>query len=291
MQLARYQRRDNGSIGLCLVEGDVVRPLGGSGLPQDMRSLLSTLPEGASSLRRAAENSSRLPLAEVKLLAPIADPQKILCIGLNYADHAAESKMALPQYPVVFTKFQNAIIGPNDTIRLPPQSSEVDYEVELVIVIGRGGKNIPKEQAMQYVAGFTVGNDVSARDWQLKKGGGQWTIGKAFDTFAPLGPTIRVNDGTFNPHSAKVWTEVNGRRLQDSNTNQLVFRTEDLVAFLSGVMELSPGDIIFTGTPPGVGMARKPPIFLKGGDTVTVCCEGIGQLTNVCMNDRSPAKL
>jgi 2-keto-4-pentenoate hydratase/2-oxohepta-3-ene-1,7-dioic acid hydratase in catechol pathway/nucleoside-diphosphate-sugar epimerase len=286
MQLVRFQRRDNGATNIGLLQGDTIRSIESSALPKDMRALLGTLPEGVPALRRAASSGPSYALSSVRLLAPIGDPDKVLCVGLNYKDHAEESKMPLPQYPVIFAKFSNAIVGPEDTIRLPPTSDEVDYEVELVIVIGRGGKSIKRENAMEHVAGYTVGNDVSARDWQLKKGGSQWTIGKAFDTFAPIGPSIRVNDGTFDPHNARLWTEVNGRRLQDSRTDQIVFRTEDLVVFLSSFIELKPGDIIFTGTPPGVGFARKPQIFLQDGDSVTVAIEGIGELRNVCAKDR-----
>jgi 2-keto-4-pentenoate hydratase/2-oxohepta-3-ene-1,7-dioic acid hydratase in catechol pathway len=230
----------------------------------------------------AQEKAVAYPLAEVTLHAPIPDPDKIICIGLNYKDHAAECGLSLPDNPLVFSKYNTAIVGPGETVQIPPISSEVDYEVELVVVIGKEAKNVSEAEALSYVAGYTVGNDVSARDWQLKKGGGQWNVGKSFDTFAPIGPAICTSDEVGDPHKLAIKCTVNDKVMQDSNTNQLHFRIDKLVSFLSSIFTLKPGDIIFTGTPPGVGMAQKPPLWIKPGDVMTCEIEKLGALTNPC---------
>ncbi|MCS6860669.1 MAG: fumarylacetoacetate hydrolase family protein [Abditibacteriales bacterium] len=217
---------------------------------------------------------------QVTLKAPVPDPRKIICVGLNYADHAAESGAAIPSEPVLFSKYPTAIIGPNEPILLPPESQEVDYEVELVFIIGKRGRRIPRERAMDYVAGYTVGHDVSARDWQLRKPGGQWLLGKTFDTFAPIGPALVTQDEVPDPHNLKITCKVNDELLQNSNTNQLIFKIDDLVAYISQVITLEPGDLVFTGTPAGVGFARKPPRFLQDGDVCELEVEGIGKLVN-----------
>jgi 2-keto-4-pentenoate hydratase/2-oxohepta-3-ene-1,7-dioic acid hydratase in catechol pathway len=217
---------------------------------------------------------------EITRLAPVTRPPKIICLGLNYRDHAIESKAPIPTEPVVFSKYPTAIIGPNAPIRLPPDSQKVDFEAELVLVIGKGGRNIPEADAMVHVAGYTCGHDVSARDYQLERGGGQWVIGKTFDTFAPLGPVLVTPDELPDPHQLRIQCRVNGRTMQDSNTGQMIFSVPQVIAYLSRVLTLEPGDIVFTGTPPGVGFARKPPIFLKDGDVVEIEVEGIGILRN-----------
>jgi 2-keto-4-pentenoate hydratase/2-oxohepta-3-ene-1,7-dioic acid hydratase in catechol pathway len=211
----------------------------------------------------------------------VTDPQKVLCVGLNYADHARESGAAIPGEPVLFSKFPSALIGPGDTILLPSKlTQEVDYEAELVFVIGKRGRNVPKAKAFDYVAGYTCGHDVSARDWQLGKPGGQWMLGKTFDTFAPLGPALVTRDEVPDPHNLPIRLRRNGEVLQDSNTKQFIFKIDELVAYISQVMTLEPGDLVFTGTPPGVGFARKPPVFLRDGDVTDVEIEGVGVLTN-----------
>lgn len=221
---------------------------------------------------------------QVTLKAPVPDPRKVICVGLNYADHAAESGAAIPPEPVLFSKYPTAIIGPGEPILLPQESQEVDYEVELVFIIGKRGRRIPREQAMDYVAGYTVGHDVSARDWQLRKPGGQWMLGKTFDTFAPIGPALVTKDEVPDPHNLKITCKVNGEILQNSSTNQLIFKIDELVAYISQVITLEPGDVVFTGTPPGVGFARKPPRFLKDGDVCELEVEGIGKLVNPVRN-------
>jgi 2-keto-4-pentenoate hydratase/2-oxohepta-3-ene-1,7-dioic acid hydratase in catechol pathway len=251
-------------------------------LPVSVRALIEGGPE---LLQRAAETAARTTavghhVSEAKLLPPVPDPLKIICIGLNYRDHAAESGVAIPRDPIMFTKFATALVGPEDAIVLPRDSQEVDFEAELVIVIGKKGRHISKEDAPGYVAGYAVGHDVSARDWQLKKDGKQWTIGKTFDTFAPLGPEVVTPDEVGDAHDLGIRLRVNGETMQDSSTKQMIFNSADLVSYLSGVFTLEPGDLIYTGTPPGVGMARKPPVFLKPGDVVEVEIDKLGVLRN-----------
>jgi 2-keto-4-pentenoate hydratase/2-oxohepta-3-ene-1,7-dioic acid hydratase in catechol pathway len=217
---------------------------------------------------------------EITRLAPVTRPTKIICLGLNYRDHAIESGVKIPTEPVVFSKYPTAVIGPNAPIRLPPDSQKVDYEAELVFVIGKGGRNIPEADAMLHVAGYTCGHDVSARDYQLERGGGQWMIGKTFDTFAPLGPVLVTPEELPDPHHLRIQCRLNGQTMQDSNTSQMIFNVPQTIAYLSRVMTLEAGDVVFTGTPPGVGMARKPPVFLKAGDVVEIEVEGIGVLRN-----------
>ncbi|CAN5825781.1 hypothetical protein BH09VER1_BH09VER1_41840 [soil metagenome] len=216
-----------------------------------------------------------------KLLAPLT-PTSILCIGLNYKQHAAEAGMKAPEIPVLFVKGINALQNPNDPIQIPTAlpSDEVDYECELAVVIGRPCKNVKRENALDYVLGYTCANDVSARDWQIKKGGGQWCRGKFFDTFSPLGPCLVTTDEITNPNSLGIRTIINGETLQDWNTNDMIFDVPAIIEFLSGSTTLLPGTVILTGTPQGVGMAAKPPRWLKPGDSVTIEIDGIGQLTN-----------
>ncbi len=251
-------------------------------LPASVRQILEGGPALWKKTQQAAAGSGavKLEAGKVKLLAPILDPPKIICLGLNYRDHAAESGAAIPKEPILFSKYATAIIGPEQPIVLPPVSSEVDYEAELVIVVGKRGKNLKAATAMEHVAGYTVGHDVSARDWQLKKDGKQWMVGKTFDTFAPIGPHIVTADEAPDPHKLAIRLRLNGQTMQDSNTSQMIFGVAETLAYLSQVFTLEPGDLIFTGTPPGVGFARKPPVYLKGGDVVEVEIEGLGVLRN-----------
>ncbi|MBL8826583.1 MAG: fumarylacetoacetate hydrolase family protein [Planctomycetaceae bacterium] len=248
-------------------------------LPSTMEALLAA---GAEALTRAAEVTAKgKPLdGEVQLLAPVPRPGKVLCVGLNYADHARESGQQPPPEPVLFNKLLTAVSAPGAPIVVPRISQEVDYEAELVVVIGRQGRYIPEADALDYVAGYTVGNDVSARDWQLRKPGGQWLLGKTFDGFAPFGPHLVTADEVGNPGKLRIQLRLNGQTMQDSTTEQLIFSIDKLVAYVSQVCTLLPGDIIFTGTPPGVGAARKPPVFLKPGDVVEVEIEKLGVLRN-----------
>jgi 2-keto-4-pentenoate hydratase/2-oxohepta-3-ene-1,7-dioic acid hydratase in catechol pathway len=217
---------------------------------------------------------------QVRRRAPLPRPTKVICLGLNYRDHAAESGAPVPQEPVLFAKFPTAVIGPDEPILLPATSAEVDYEAELVFVIGRGGRHISEGQALRHVAGYTCGHDVSARDYQMRRGGGQWLTGKTFDTFAPIGPALVTADEVPDPHALRIRCVVNGETLQDSNTSQMIFSVPQVVAYLSHVFTLEPGDVVFTGTPPGVGFARKPPRYLKDGDVAEIILDTLGTLRN-----------
>jgi len=221
-----------------------------------------------------------------KLLAPVV-PTQILCIGLNYKFHAKECGVAEPKDPLLFTKGINTLQNPNDPIEVPVSlpSDEVDYEVELAVVIGKDCKNATRENALDYVLGYTCANDVSARDWQLKRGGGQWCRGKAFDTFAPLGPCLVLKDEIPDPQKLQLSCSVNGKVMQDWNTSDMIFDVVSLIVFLSGSTTLPAGTVILTGTPHGVGMAQTPPLWLKAGDTTTVEIEKIGKLTNPVINE------
>ena len=250
-------------------------------LPSSVRELLAM---GTDGLALAQESLSkgrvRYAPETSKLLAPVPDPRKIVCLGLNYRDHAAESGMAVPDEPVLFSKYPSALIGHGAPILLPSVSNEVDYEAELVVVVGIGGRDIAKENAMKHVAGYAVGHDVSARDWQLNKPGKQWMAGKTFDTFAPVGPVLVTADEVDDPHDLGIRLRLNGKTMQDSSTSQLIFRIDEVIAYLSQIFTLEPGDLIFTGTPPGVGMARKPQVWLQAGDVVEVEIDGLGTLRN-----------
>jgi 2-keto-4-pentenoate hydratase/2-oxohepta-3-ene-1,7-dioic acid hydratase in catechol pathway len=233
----------------------------------------------------AARASAIVPLADVQLLAPVPRPGKIICIGLNYRDHAAESKMAVPESPITFSKYVTCVTNPSAPVFLPRTSEKVDYEAELAVVIGRRGKHVPVERAFEYVLGYTNFNDVSARDFQFADG--QWQRGKSCDTFAPIGPAIVTSDEIPNPHRLRIQLRLNGQPMQDSTTEQLIFGIDRLVSFLSETVTLEPGDIIATGTPPGVGFARKPPVFLKPGDLMEVEVEGLGVLSNPVLAERA----
>lgn len=220
-----------------------------------------------------------LPIA--RLRAPLK-PSQIIGVGLNFRMHAEESGMAIPEYPVIFMKSLNAVQDPGGPILLPRQlaSGEVDYECELAVIIGKEARNVSAENALDYVFGYTAANDVSARDWQLKWGGGQWCRGKMFDTFCPLGPCIATADSIPDPNNLKLRTILNGNVMQDWTTQDMIFDVPSLIAFLSGDTTLLPGTVILTGTPQGVGMGRKPQSWLQPGDTLTVEVEGIGSLVN-----------
>jgi len=223
-----------------------------------------------------------------KLLAPIA-PAVFYCIGLNYRRHAEESGSKIPEYPILFIKGPAAVQNPGDPILLPTflKSEEVDYEAELGVVIGKICKNATQANALDYVLGYTCANDVSARDWQLKRGGSQWCRGKTFDTFAPIGPCLVTTDEIPDPNTLQIRTIVSGQVMQDWNTNDMIFDVPTLIEFLSGSTTLVPGTVIMTGTPHGVGMAQKPPRWLRPGDTVTIEIEKIGALTNPVQDEEA----
>jgi 2-keto-4-pentenoate hydratase/2-oxohepta-3-ene-1,7-dioic acid hydratase in catechol pathway len=248
------------------------------------RSMLSLIAAGAAALDRVAQwtvsapPSSRFKPGQVKLLAPIPRPPKVICIGLNYREHAAESKKEVAAVPTVFCKFSTAVIGPGEPIVLPKNSAKPDYEAELAVVIGKGGRHIPEDRSGEHVFGYTLINDVSARDVQMETS--QWIMGKSFDTFAPLGPAIVTADEIADPQNLAISLVLSGETMQSANTREMIFPVARLISFLSSICTLEPGDVIATGTPPGVGFARKPPRWLRPGDVVTVRIEGLGELTN-----------
>lgn len=221
---------------------------------------------------------------KIEICAPIPRPGKIICIGLNYRDHAEESGMQIPKSPIIFSKFSNCAIAANQPILLPEGSEQVDYEAELAFVIGREARNVSAEKAMNYVFGYTNFNDVSARDFQFADG--QWQRGKSCETFAPMGEFVATKDEIIDPHNLQIQFRLNGETLQDSNTDQLIFKIPEIIEFLSKSITLEPGDVIATGTPPGVGFARKPPIFLQNGDIAEVEIEGLGILTNQVVSEK-----
>lgn len=251
--------------------------------PLSTRAFLEMGDIALDAVKAALKNGTgpRIALSEVTLRAPITTSEKVICVGMNYVDHCTEQNIPVPTEPIIFNKFASTLCNPgDDIIMVKDQTKELDFEVEMCIVIGKEGKEIKAKDAMQYVAGYTVAHDVSARDWQLKRNGGQWLMGKTFDTYSPIGPAIVSCDELKDPHSLGIRCIVNGQTVQDSNTNQLVFKTEFLLEWVSKYITLKPGDLIFTGTPPGVGCFRKPQLFLKHGDVVTCEIDGIGAITN-----------
>ena len=241
----------------------------------DTRKLLISDP---NALSQAKEKGWLVESRDAYWFAPVPRPAKLICIGLNYRDHAAESNMPIPERPVIFSKFPTSVIAPGEPVVIPPTSQQVDYEAELAVVIGRRAKNVKASRAMDYVLGYTAFNDVSARDFQFSDG--QWQRGKSCDTFAPMGQSIVTTDTITDPHKLSIKLVLNGQTMQDSNTDQLIFGVPELIEFLTESITLEPGDVIATGTPPGVGFARKPPVFLKPGDEMEVLIEGIGGLGN-----------
>jgi 2-keto-4-pentenoate hydratase/2-oxohepta-3-ene-1,7-dioic acid hydratase in catechol pathway len=271
-----------GAAELGVVEGDEVVCLSRAAphLASTMIELIARWEEIEGEVRRTARSGPRLALTTVRLLPPIPRPGKILAIGLNYADHILETGHEMPTQQVWFCKQPTAANGPYDPIRLPKVCEQVDYEAELVAVIGTGGRAIPKTRAPEAVFGFCCGNDVSARDWQFATS--QWMLGKSFDTHAPFGPWITTADEVGDPHTLGVRSFVNGEKRQDSNTSQFVFNVWEQVEHVSKVMTLEPGDLLFTGTPGGVGMAMKPPRYLQAGDRVRIEVDRLGFLEATC---------
>ncbi|KAM0483554.1 hypothetical protein ACHAPX_002045 [Trichoderma viride] len=230
------------------------------------------------------------------LLSPLAQSQvkTVRCLGLNYAKHAKESNMPEPRYPVLFYKPTTSLSGPIDPIPVHPMAQEgtgLDYECELVVVIGKRCSDVSEADALNYVLGYSVGNDVSHRDWQIKHGGSQWSLGKAFDGWAPFGPAIVTGDVIKDPQALKIWTKLNGKTVQDGNTSDQIFGVRQMISFLSRGVTLMPGDVIFTGTPEGVGMGRKPQLWLKDGDVVEVGLESVGTCTNKVEFEGPKAKI
>jgi 2-keto-4-pentenoate hydratase/2-oxohepta-3-ene-1,7-dioic acid hydratase in catechol pathway len=269
--------RHNQSVQPGVLRGSEVVGLAAAGFA-DMIAVLGGGAEARGRIESAAAGGAGVPLSAVKLLAPVPRPPKIICVGLNYRDHAIESNMEIPEVPTLFSKYATAVTGPGDPIVLPKVSEKPDYEAEFAFVIGKGGRHIAAENWKDHVYGYTCVNDVSARDYQLRTT--QWMIGKTFDTFCPMGPAIVTADEIADPHALDISLTINGEVLQNSNTKHLIFDVPRLVAYLSSVMTLEAGDVISTGTPSGVGFARKPPRWLKAGDEVVVRVAGVGELRN-----------
>ncbi len=268
---------------------DIVVALRGTtivSLEQHVADLPSLLADSEALSRLEAHIAAAPSVATDRLVwrPPIPHPDKILCVGLNYVDHAIETGQQIPGEPLIFNKLRTTLIGHQEKILLPPVSQQVDFEAELVVVIGKSGRDIPLESAGDHVAGYCCGHDVSARDWQKGKPGNQWLLGKSFDSFAPLGPWLVTADEIANPHALSIELRLNGETMQRSSTQQLIFPIDYLVAYISQVCHLHVGDLLFTGTPPGVGAARQPQIFLRPGDSVEVEIEGVGLLQNDVMS-------
>ncbi|MCC6453500.1 MAG: fumarylacetoacetate hydrolase family protein [Caldilineaceae bacterium] len=289
MKLVTYKPAGAGAQLGALVDGKVINLAEASGgrLPNDMRSFIEQ-GESAVELAKqiAADGSSQgVPVGDVKLLAPISNPSKLIAIGLNYMDHVRETGSKVPSIAVMFTKYTSSIIGPGDEIRWDPTlTQKVDFEAELAVVIGKRASKVKEEDAFDYILGYMNCHDVSARDLQSERGD-QWIMGKSLDTFCPLGPYLVTKDEVADPNNLSIKCIVNGKALQDSNTREMIFKIPYLIAYLSRAITLLPGDVITTGTPDGVGFARKPPVLLKNGDVVTVEVEGLGQLTNTCVEE------
>ncbi|MEH6350604.1 ureidoglycolate lyase [Pseudomonas sp. 3JA] len=277
MKLLRYGEKGSEKPGLLDADNQIrdlsahVPDIAGQALGPDSLAVLATL--DPRSLPRVA--------GQPRIGACVGQVGKFICVGLNYADHAAESNMEVPKEPIIFNKWTSAICGPNDDIQIPRGSLKTDWEVELGVVIGKGGRYIDEANAMEHVAGYCVINDVSEREWQLERGG-TWDKGKGFDTFGPLGPWLVTRDEIADPHTLDLWLEVDGHRYQNGNTRTLIFSVPQLIAYLSRCMSLQPGDVISTGTPPGVGLGIKPnPVFLRPGQTMRLGIQGLGEQRQV----------
>ncbi|CAL8105211.1 unnamed protein product [Orchesella dallaii] len=273
-------------VGL-IIEGEVKKILDletvDDKLPNTVIELLKQKPNfftDVTGISLASLEQDDILLEDVILLPPVSGMDKVVCVGMNYKDHCEEQNVPVPKEPIFFSKFSSSVVGPKDSIPYPDVTQELDYEVELAVVIGKKGKNIPRDKALDYVLGYTVAHDVSARDWQLKKNGGQWLIGKTMDAFCPIGPWIVTKSDIADLYNLGIRCRVNGETKQDSNTGQLVHRVENVIELLSKFVTLLPGDIILTGTPPGVGVFAKPPFFLKRGDKVECEIDEIGCIEN-----------
>jgi len=277
MKLLRYGEKGSEKPGL-LDDDHQIRDLSGH-VPDIAANVIG--PEGLAKLAAIDPHSLPVVAGQPRIGPCVGQVGKFICIGLNYADHAAESNMEVPKEPIIFNKWTSAICGPNDDIQIPRGSLKTDWEVELGVVIGKGGRYIDEANALEHVAGYCVINDVSEREWQLERGG-TWDKGKGFDTFGPLGPWLVTKDEIPDPHALDLWLEVDGHRYQDGNTRTLIFSVPQLIAYLSRCMSLQPGDVISTGTPPGVGLGIKPyPVFLRPGQTMRLGIAGLGEQRQV----------
>jgi len=283
MKLATFTHDGTTRIGV--VDGDdmVDLSVAAPDLPREMLAFLEAGSDAMLTAREAVGGGTRLPLAEVHLEAPIARPPKFLAVGLNYADHVAESGLDTPEHPTIFNKQATCVTGPTDPVHVPKASHVLDYEGELGVVIGRRGRHVSRDDAIDYIAGYVIVDDVTVRDWQFRTP--TWTMGKSFDTHGPIGPWIVTTDELRDPHQLALRTFVNGELRQESNTKELIFDCFKLVEHFSTAFTLEPGDIIATGTPGGVGILHKPPQILEAGDVVRIEIEGIGEIENPIINE------
>jgi 2-keto-4-pentenoate hydratase/2-oxohepta-3-ene-1,7-dioic acid hydratase in catechol pathway len=281
MKLLRYGKLGKEKPGILDKEGRI----------RDLSAYVSDIdgstisPKALAKLRKIKIDALPLVKGKPRIGSCVNRSQKFIAIGLNYSDHAAESGLQVPKEPVVFTKQVSCISGPNDTVTLPPKSKKGDWEVELGVIIGTKAKNIKKADALKHVAGYCTVNDLSEREFQVERSG-QWTKGKSYDTFGPIGPWLVTSDEVKDPQKLSMWLELNGKRVQSGNTSTMVFGVAHIVAYLSQFFTLMPGDIITTGTPPGVGMGMKPPKYLKPGDHMRICVEGLGVQEQLVVRDK-----
>ncbi len=283
MKLITFKHNDISRVG-AVVDNEVVDGLGVKNIPQTMLQFLAAGSDALDALQVLINSQqARIPLDEVKLLVPVPRPGKFLGIGLNYADHIAETTLEKPEYPTFFSKESSCVIADGDAIHLPKVSEKLDYEVELAFVIGQRCRHVPLEKAHQVIAGYTIVNDVTVRDWQFRTP--TWIIGKSFDTHGPMGPWIVTADEITDPHNLNLKTWVDNELRQSSNTRYMIFNIYQMVAYLSQAMTLEPGDVIATGTPSGVGVKMKPRGYMKAGQVVTIEIENIGRLSNHVINE------
>ncbi len=283
MKLVTFTHDEESRVG-AVVDDFVVDSKGNAAIPATMIEFLSAGAAALAAMQLQIDSGTqRIALQEVKLQAPIPRPGKFLGVGLNYADHIDETGLEKPEYPTFFTKQSSCVIGQNDDIHLPKISDKTDYEGELAFVIGKRCKHVPIELAHEVIAGFTIVNDVTVRDWQFRTP--TWTLGKSFDTHGPMGPWLVTADEISDPHNLDLKTWVDDEKRQDSNTKYMIFNCYELIAYLSQAMTLEPGDVISTGTPSGVGVKMKPRGYLKAGQTVRIEIEGIGTLSNPIIDD------
>ena len=277
MKLLRYGPAGQEKPGILDAAG-AIRDLSGV-IPDITGDVLS--PAALAKIAAVDVNSLPKVAGNPRLGPPVTGMKNLVCIGLNYADHAAETGAPIPKEPIVFLKSLNALQGPNDDVVIPRGSVKTDYEVELCIIIGTRAKYVSEDQALDHVAGYAVGNDVSEREWQAERGGA-WDKGKGFDTFGPLGPWLVTKDEIPDPQNLAMYCDVDGVREQNGSTKTMIFGVKQIVSYVSQCITLNPGDVIFTGTPGGVGVSRKPAVFLKPGDILVSTIEGIGTTTNKC---------
>jgi 2-keto-4-pentenoate hydratase/2-oxohepta-3-ene-1,7-dioic acid hydratase in catechol pathway len=276
VRLVTYKDRDR-SIKPGVLLGEEIVDI--SGEVDSIKSLIEGGPDALARLRNSLQGKTHhIPLAGVELLAPLQNPPRIFCLGLAYRDHAIETHQEIPKVPTIFLKLTSALNGPRSAVVLPKRTQQPDYEAEFAFVIGTGGKNISADAWEKHIFGYTIMNDVSARDVQMATS--QWSLGKSFDTFAPLGPAIVTKDEVPDPHALDIKLTIGGEVLQHSNTRELIFRVPDLITYLSAITSLEPGDIVSTGTPAGVGLGRTPHRWLRPGETIVTEVEGLGQLVN-----------